>query len=310
MFQTENIAILMATYNGADYIKDQIQSLLDQSYQQWDLYIHDDKSSDHTVEIIRNSYERYSPKIHIINGPKAGSAKNNFFYLMKHVSAPYYMFCDQDDVWLESKIKKSIDTIKKAEKTAKKQVPALVFTDLKVVNQSLGVIGERMSKYQQLNPRKIEFKDLLIQNVITGCSSIINKPCAEYSLNYLDDENIIEHDWWCALIAAYFGVIDYIDEPLVLYRQHSQNSIGAKNISDIHYDIQKLFNLHEIRRSLEQTRKQSGEFSKAFNLGKESLAYQYSKLDELNKIERIAFYKNNKMWKSSFVRNVGLIVCG
>ena len=310
MLKTDKIAILMATYNGERFVSEQIESLLKQTYQDWELFIHDDGSEDNTVNIITQLAKEYPTKIHVVEGKETGGAKYNFFYLMHQVDAPYIMFCDQDDIWLETKIEKTYLKMRETESGCGIERPILVFTDLEVVDSKLRVLAERMSKSQKLNPRKIRFKDCLIQNVITGCTTMLNRACLEKSLAEVDFKNIIMHDWWCALVAAYYGKIAFVDEPLILYRQHGNNSVGAKPLSDPRYVLKRMTKQKDIKSTLELTRKQSGEFARAYCLDKDSLAFQYSNLATKPKLSRQLFYGKNHVWKSGLIRNIGLLMWG
>ena len=207
MYTTEKIAILMATYNGEKYIREQIDSILSQSYKQWELYIHDDGSNDKTNEIISMYADQYPEKIHIVRGGATGGAKNNFMFLMGAVKAPYVMCCDQDDVWLDDKIKRTIKAMKNAENYKGVNTPILVFSDLKVVDEKLNIISGSMNRLQRLNPKKTKFTDILIQSLVTGCTMMMNRSCIEMSLKVKHVNSIIMHDWWCSLVAAYFGEI-------------------------------------------------------------------------------------------------------
>ena len=104
MHSTDKIAILMATYNGEKYICQQIDSILSQTCKDWELYIHDDGSTDNTIAAVESYVEKYPDKIHLIDGKSTGGAKYNFFYMFGQVEAPYYMTCDQDDVWKKNKM--------------------------------------------------------------------------------------------------------------------------------------------------------------------------------------------------------------
>lgn len=306
IFKTNKIAILLATYNGEKYISEQIRSILKQSYNNWNLYIHDDGSNDRTLEIVESYQEKYPQNIYILENKKVGGAKNNFFYLMSKVKAPYYMFCDQDDVWMPNKIELTVGRMKENEKE-KKNSPILIFSDLKVVDEKLKMISPKMSEYQNLNMYYTDIYHLMLQNVVTGCTCMINDRCKELALKCKNIEEVIMHDWWCGLIASYFGKIDYIDKPLIQYRQHTNNSVGAKNVRDVKYILYKTRDYANVRKSIQSTQRQIACFEETFD-ARDKVLLEYSMLSEKNKLERIHFFIKNNIWKKGLIRNIGLVV--
>ena len=104
---SKKIYILLATYNGEKYLKEQLDSLFEQTNQHWTLWIHDDNSKDNTVNIIKKYKSKYPDQIEFLDDDiSTGGAKENFTYLLDNINDDYdyIMFCDQDDVWLEDKI--------------------------------------------------------------------------------------------------------------------------------------------------------------------------------------------------------------
>ena len=310
MIRTDKIAVLMAAYNGGKHIRAQIESLLSQTCREWELFIHDDGSSDDTPAIIREYAGRYPDRIHVLDGPGTGGAKYNFIYLMKTVRAPYVMCCDQDDVWLEDKIEKTRRHMERLEADGGKDRPALVFSDLAVVDEDLCVIAKSMNEYQKLDPERTGFVDLLVQSVVTGCTMMMNRACVEKAMQGFNPDNIIMHDWWCSLVAARFGRISYLDEAPILYRQHGGNSIGAKAIADPRYIMGRIAAGKEIKRILELTRRQALEFAETYGLGAEDIASRYSAVGSEGKYSRLRFYRSHNLRKHGFVRNCGLILFG
>lgn len=183
---------------------------------------------------------QYPSKIHVLTGKSNGNARENFFYLMENVDSQYLMFADQDDFWKKDKVSITYSKMLALEKGDAKTLPLLAFSDLRVVDRNLKIISPRMSHYEGLKMDNIGFNRLMIQNIVTGCTVMINKKCKEMALKCTDRDDIIMHDWWCALIASYFGKMGYVDEDLILYRQHGVNSVGAKNIHSISYVKNKL----------------------------------------------------------------------
>lgn len=306
-FCNSEIAILMATYNGEKFIAEQIESIIEQSFKDWELFIHDDGSSDNTACIINRYANEYPNKIHIISGESNGSAKKNFFYLMSVVEAKYIMFADQDDYWDNRKIEITYQKMKDTEK-GKVSVPVLVFSDLMVVDSKLNVINDKMSRYQNLNMQNISFNKLIIQNIVTGCTVMINRECLIKSrVQKTECDYIIMHDWWCALVASYFGKIGYIDESLILYRQHGINSVGAKKVKSLKYIIEKLRSISSIKTSITDTQIQIKYFMKIFNI-RDSVLYSYINLNDFNHLKKILFLIKNNILKSGFLRNIGFFL--
>ena len=332
MYQTDDVAILMATYNGEQYISEQIDSILTQTFAEWKLFIHDDGSSDHTVEIIREYASRYPDKIVVVEGAKTGGAKNNFFYLFSKVEAPYYMCTDQDDVWLPEKIRITRQAMLalETEHTSAPDCsnvhgankPCLVFTDLTVVDGQLQVIAEKMSAYQGLDCQNVSFNRVLIQNVVTGCTMMANRSLRDELVKLNDYRDVLMHDWWAALVAAAFGKMAFVSEPTILYRQHGRNSVGAQNANKFGYMLKRMMQGTEIKESLENTRKQAGLFAKIYenadkttgdvtkDLAVTVLAREYAAIGTQPKFKRWKFYKEHNIKKSTLAKNAGLWIWG
>jgi glycosyltransferase involved in cell wall biosynthesis len=222
-----SIDILLATYNGQEYLAEQIDSILVQSSQDWQLLIRDDESSDNTLSIIRDYLSRYSSKIKLIeDNDRHIGAKFNFQRLLEHSTAEYIMFCDQDDVWLKQKIEVTLKAMRISEENYPNK-PILVHSDLIVVDEHLKKIDDSLWSYQKNWPRKNDdLSRIIFQNIATGCTIMINRKAKNVSMPIPKDA--IMHDWWIALKVAELGKIVHISDQLVLYRQHSGNLVGAK----------------------------------------------------------------------------------
>lgn len=218
------VNIVMSTYNGEKYLADQIKSIQSQTFEDWQLLIRDDGSSDNTPSIIRDMAKK-DDRIHFIND---GQNENygvikSFYHLVKYDSADYYFFSDQDDVWLPEKIEV---TLKRAQSETSAK-PLLVYTDLKVVNEDLEVLQESMIKSQS-HHANTELVQELTENTVTGGTMMINKALADKWQLY---DNLLMHDWYLALLAASLGKLVYIDQATQLYRQHEANVLGARTWS-------------------------------------------------------------------------------
>ncbi|MFA5239542.1 MAG: glycosyltransferase family 2 protein [Phycisphaerae bacterium] len=246
-----DIKILLATYNGQEYLAEQIDSILAQSNQDWQLLIRDDGSDDDTVRIIEDYANRLPDKIRLIkdNVGRLG-ASLNFGKLLEYADAEYIMFCDQDDVWLPNKIEMALNAMKAAEQVYPDK-PILIHTDLKVADSELNTIADSMWIYQKLFPEAgNDLNRVMAQNVVTGCTMMINKKARAVSIPVPDEA--IMYDWWLALNVCRHGKIVYVSIPSVLYRQHSGNEVGAKKARNINISnflkklrcIKKLLSAH------------------------------------------------------------------
>ncbi|WP_163192839.1 glycosyltransferase family 2 protein [Clostridium thermarum] len=294
------IAILLATYNCEEYIRQQLDSLLNQTYKDFVCYIHDDGSSDKTMEIINQYCIKYPTVFKILDYPVRGASKKNFMSMLEYISEEYVMFCDHDDVWLPEKIEISIATMRKIEENTQDK-PILIFTDLKVVDRNLNIICNSFMKYTGMNPKNIEFSSLLIRNIAPGCTMLFNKQLYLIARKCSNLDNIKMHDSWLMLIAAACGKIQYIDTPLILYRQHLSNVVGAekveKNFQRIKKNIINILNGSfgkKQRQWINEILLQSEELSKLVEIpnDKRKIAKELSEVKrKMNKIERILFLR-------------------
>jgi glycosyltransferase involved in cell wall biosynthesis len=229
------IAILLSTYNGGKYLAQQLDSILNQNefHGSYTLFIRDDGSSDKTIEII-SQYRNNNNQIEWINehGSKENlGAKESYFRMLQIISDreeyDYFMFCDQDDVWLSNKIEITISEAMKYNYDR----PLLVHTDLIVADSEMKVLSDSFWKYQKISPTRDNLNHLLVQNVVTGCTVLMNKKLAKYSNIITSSSNVIMHDWWFALTACLFGDIKSVNISTIYYRQHPNNTLGANRYS-------------------------------------------------------------------------------
>lgn len=223
----ERVDILLATYNGENYLVEQLESILSQTYSNFRLLISDDCSTDGTRKILEEYKERDSRIQLFFQGKNLGVIKN-FEYLLKKVESKYYMLSDQDDIWKENKIEKSVEKLENSESD-------LVYTDLEVVDANLNVTYESYWKLKGIY-KKIKkynnFEALYLNNFVTGCTLISKGEYIRDVLPLPDTSKFVLHDYWIALIVSQKGKISYIEEPLIKYRQHKNNKIGSRKQSD------------------------------------------------------------------------------
>lgn len=223
----EKVDILLATYNGEQYLREQLNSILSQSYSNFRLLISDDLSTDGTREILAEYVEK-DKRIIIFNQEKNLGVVKNFEFLLKKVENKYYMFSDQDDIWKENKIEKSIQTLEETNSD-------LVYTDLEVVDENLNVTYKSYWKLKGIY-NKIKkynnFESLYLNNFVTGCTILSKKEFIKEVLPLPNTSKFVLHDYWIPLILSQKHKITYIEEPLIKYRQHKNNKVGSKKKTD------------------------------------------------------------------------------
>lgn len=233
IFNLRSIAILMATYNGEKFLKEQIDSILSQTNNDWTLYIQDDGSDDRTLNII-NEYNDERIVLVDVGLTKQGAGLN-FMSLLNLVESDYYMFCDQDDVWLPFKIEVSLKRMQEEIQFQKEGCPIIVHTDRTHVDSELKIIRQ-----SELNPRHVSEKQfdkkmelmknlqiLKIYTIVGGCTMFFNHAVKLASFPFI---NVRVHDSICVMSCiSVGGVISTINQSTMLYRLHSTNTCGVSD---------------------------------------------------------------------------------
>ena len=231
----EKVLVLLGTYNGAAFLPEQLQSIQQQSFQDWQLLVRDDGSEDDSQNILE-AFAREDNRIEILQDRKGRlGVAGNFGELMLAAldsKAEVVCFADQDDVWLPFKMAAQLTLLQESHTTYGSDTPILVYSDLHVVNHDLKTLYGSLMGYQGIRHQADSPLNYLIaQNFVTGCASTINRALLEIAVPMPTDA--LMHDWWIALCAAVWGRIEYLDRPTLLYRQHSRNQVGAKRIKNM-----------------------------------------------------------------------------
>lgn len=223
----EQIDILLATYNGGKYLKEQIDSILNQTYSNIRLIISDDCSKDKTKEIIKEYEKRDNRIISHFHETNLGYVKN-FEFLLSKVENEIYMLSDQDDFWLPEKVEKTYKKLKETNSD-------LIFTDLEVVDKNLKQIYPSFNDYMKLSRKIIKYKGSYklqyLYNCVTGCTIMSKKKFLKLILPLPTDSKYAIHDTWIACTVANLGKIEYLNEKTIKYRQHGNNQVGTDKIS-------------------------------------------------------------------------------
>lgn len=233
----EKIDILLATYNGETFLAEQLDSILNQTYQDFNLIISDDNSNDATVKIL-DKYAKKDSRITFLKQEKNLGVIANFEFLLSKVQSKYFMFSDQDDIWNEDKIEK---TLKKLQETNSD----IMFTDLMVVDDQLNVLYNSYWELKGLKNKILKynsFEALYLNNYITGCTMLMKKEIISKVLPLPKSTKYVLHDYWIALITSQSGKVEFLNEPTIKYRQHKNNKVGSKKKTE------SLKTLSEIRK--------------------------------------------------------------
>ena len=213
----KKIQVLISTYNGEKYLKELMDSVLNQDIKQLTLIIRDDGSNDNTLKIL----SRYSSKKYIkIFFEKNIGIIQSFFKLLK-ISSPnsdYYAFCDQDDIWMKDKLSRAINKLNEFSE----EIPLMYCSRTILANDKLNII-----RYSKIPRKPPSFSNALVENIATGCTIVINNSARKLILKQIPSSALM-HDWWIYLTVSAFGKVIYDIEPKILYRQHFSNTIGVE----------------------------------------------------------------------------------
>ena len=231
-----NLTVLLAAYNGEKYLPELLSSLSAQTFRDFQVLYQDDGSTDRTPEIL----SRWSAGDHRFRPAGRQSAHlgaaGNFLSLLTQSTGDLVFLCDQDDYWEPDKLDVLVRYYSEVNgvhtgNSAGDASPLLIHSDASVVNESGQIIHSSFFQHQGWDPGAVSLNRLLVQNNATGCLMMLNRPLVDLVSAYGDPSRMFMHDWFIALTAASFGSIRFCNQPLVRYRQHGDNSIGASSRS-------------------------------------------------------------------------------
>jgi len=263
----ETVQILLSTYNGAQYIKEQLDSLLNQTYGNIRILVRDDGSSDNTLLIVKQYAEQHPEQISWIEGENIGVVQS-FWTLMQQAdsSAAYYCFCDQDDVWMQDKVIRAVTQLHIMEQPPESsnlhepaRLPAMLFTATQLTDADLNPTTVWPANLQ----RDLSFYNALFQNLAVGATVTINRRALlllrEHDLN---TKHILMHDWWMYLTISCFGKVYFDTQPSIYYRQHGNNAVGGE--STISQKIKKKWKSFRKHQNQQMLIEQAKEFKRIY----------------------------------------------
>jgi glycosyltransferase involved in cell wall biosynthesis len=226
----EPVSILLATRNGAPFVREQIESIRSQSVTDWTLVIRDDGSTDGTGDILRELAGSDS-RIVIVSDAlgRLGAAGNFSMLATRALTGPPgpVLFADQDDVWFPVKIERTLAALRRAEAARPARTPILVHSDLTVIDRQGRHRHDSFMRFQRIRHDGAQaLRTLVVQNFVTGCTVMVNRPLLELAIPV--PSGAMMHDWWLALCAAACGSIEFIETPTMAYRRHGANAMTAR----------------------------------------------------------------------------------
>ena len=295
------IEILMATYNGEKYIGEQINSIINQTYTNWNLLIRDDGSKDKTLNIIKK-YEKMDNRIILIrdNKDNLGFVKN-FEELLKKSRTEFVMFSDQDDYWLENKIEKYVEVIEKLDKK-KLEKPLLIHSNSYICDKNLKILEEKFIDSNIAGEKKS--KSIFFYYIVQGATVLINRNLIKKVIPF--SNNVKLHDRYFHLISEFLGNRIFINESLMKYRQHGNNEIGVSKGSIIKKILKKRY-FEESDRNLILEIKQKNEKEIKKDVKREIDEYLELTSDKRKRFSR--FYLSKK-FKMSIKKRIFLLLKG
>ena len=224
----KTVQICLATYNGEAYIASFLDSLVNQTFKKFEILVSDDGSTDNTLNIIDSYKDQLKIAAYQNHSTTPRGPAENFMGLLKFSSADYVFLADQDDVWLSDKISVCLENIEDSA-SDDLNIPKLVFSDYCVVDQHLCVVEKSgLAKASRCFSVNKLMESIEYTNFVPGCTVMINRKLVDLAISFERNSHILMHDWWLVLLGKYHGgIFMYIQKPLVMYRQHQHNVVGA-----------------------------------------------------------------------------------
>lgn len=268
----KKIQILMSTYNGEKFLREQLDSILGQDCEkkgiaEFSLLVRDDGSVDSTQKILQEYQGKYPDRLQWVQGENCGVI-GSFFELLRNadIHADFYALSDQDDFWMPDKLSSGILSLEKAdannsrqlsEHYLEKEVPRLYCCRPRLVDVNLSELPSEIKR----PPVRAGFGNALIENIVTGCTAVMNKALRDLVVRQLPEFTVM-HDRWLYLVASCFGEVIYDETPHICYRQHGGNVVGTNSSRMAEWKER----LSGFRRKRHDISRQAAEFVRVYDL--------------------------------------------
>ena len=314
---TAETHIVLCVYNGREFVSEQVRSIQDQTFRDWQLWIRDDGSTDGTFSVLEDiAASDHRIFLYPRDGEQLGVSAG-FSWLLERLpdSARQVFCCDADDVWLPGKIEYSIAALHKEE--AHYPGPILIHTDLQVTDSNLHILDQSLWHYLRISPEPATLERLVIENVATGPTILMNRHLLQRVCPI--PQSVPHHDWWIAIVAVTFGRVVALHEATVLYRRHSANHTGEYRdlTGGVRHWVSKVLGARgrtgDLRRWLAISAAQAGMFLDRFEdeLPQEVrvMLKEYSEIPNLGLFERkLRVLRMRTLPEHGIVRNLGLLL--
>lgn len=305
------VSVLLAAYQGASYLPEQLASLESQQFTDFRILWQDDGSSDATPALLASMGQRYIPGTQ--QGLHLGPA-GNFISLMRQDDAPYTALCDQDDVWHSDRLLRGLTAIREAEARMGTDVPLLVHSDARIIAADGACLHDSLFRHQGWRGDAASLQQLIVQNNVTGCTILMNAALRNLVCAHAQPEKLYMHDWFIAMTAAAFGSIIFLPEPLVDYRQHGSNAMGASRSGLVRRAAAAMAAPEQARARIRLTYDHTRMFREAFGDRLPDAAARiiddYLAAGNLPRLKRIASIRQGGYVMQSPIARLGQIIFG
>lgn len=221
------IQVLLSTYNGEQFLNQQLKSLVAQQNVDLNILIRDDGSIDSTVSIIEKFIRKYPQFIQLYIGENKG-AKASFFDLLEKAAEhsndfDFVAFCDQDDVWMGEKLISAVKTLENDKNN--NSMPMMYCSATQMVQSDL----RKLAVWPQPPRQPISIYNALVENIAVGCTTVLNREAVRLLAANIPTHitDVIMHDWWAYICVSTSGKVVFDENPHILYRQHANNALGG-----------------------------------------------------------------------------------
>lgn len=309
----KTLQVLMACYNGEKYLPQQLASLQRQDDPCFSVLMQDDGSADSTPALLQAVCSDSRFLMARDNGQHHG-AIGNFLSLMEQCTADYAALCDQDDLWAADRLSRCRAAMEEAEARYGADTPLLVHSDARLVDAEGNTLHESFFAHQGWDKTAVALPKLLVQNNVTGCTLLMNAALRRLVVQHGDPVRMHMHDWFIALTAAAFGHIIFIDEPLVNYRQHGVNVMGASQQTQVQRGAKALSQWEKGRARIALTYTHTRAFREAYGEALPQEAQRmidaYLATEQMPKLRRVLAVQKLGCTMQSRVTRLGQMIFG